>query len=237
MNYPEGKAAAFTSQPSKGQFIALLAYLPVHVALLPAILVKFMDAGLLSEDWANFAVYAVGIVYMLIFAGSFLRRDFDPLCEQPFRIFIVIMTCYGLMLIFNLAVSSLMSILVELDNPNNDAVMELVKENEGPMIAMGVFMAPLVEELLFRAGIFGFLRKYSRTLAYIVSILLFSLYHVWGYALSDAGSWIYILQYIPASFLLCRCYERCNSIWGSIFMHMLINGISFRVLSIAEEIL
>ena len=43
---------------------------------------------------------------------------------------------------------------------------------------------------------------------------------------------IFLLQYIPASLLLARCYERCNSIWGSIFFHMLINAVSFSALSV-----
>ncbi len=45
-------------------------------------------------------------------------------------------------------------------------------------------------------------------------MILFSVYHIWAYAISDASYWIYVIQYLPVAFLLCRCYERCNSIWG-----------------------
>jgi membrane protease YdiL (CAAX protease family) len=62
--------------------------------------------------------------------------------------------------------------------------------------------------------------------------LCFSLYHVAPYAVLDPVNWIFLLQYIPASLLLARCYERCNSIWGSIFFHMLINAVSFSALSV-----
>ncbi len=70
-----------------------------------------------------------------------------------------------------------------------------------------------------------------RRLAYLTSMLLFSLYHVWGYAIQDPANWLYLLQYLPASWVLCRCYERCDSIWGSILLHMCINGVSVLTIS------
>jgi len=84
---------------------------------------------------------------------------------------------------------------------------------------------------MFRAGVFGLLRKYNRVAAYAASMILFSVYHIWAYAISDASYWIYVIQYLPVAFLLCRCYERCNSIWGSIGLHMLVNGMSMWALN------
>ena len=47
---------------------------------------------------------------------------------------------------------------------------------------------------------------------------------------------LYMLQYIPVSFLLCRCYERTESIWCSIFFHMLVNGVALNALSALESL-
>ena len=47
---------------------------------------------------------------------------------------------------------------------------------------------------------------------------------------------IYI-QYIPVSFLLCRVYERTNTIWSSIFFHMLVNWVSMNALKMLEALL
>ena len=117
-----------------------------------------------------------------------------------------------------------------LTNPNNAAVMDLAHLELGKVTAMAVFLAPILEELLFRGGVFGTLRCWNRNVAYGVSMLLFALYHVWGYARNDPMSWLYLLQYMPVGFLLCRCYERTDSIWGSILLHMLNNAVSMRVL-------
>ena len=119
-------------------------------------------------------------------------------------------------------------------NPNNAAISGMAMDNYGPVAAMAVYMAPIVEELMFRAGIFGQLRKHNRILAYVLSVLCFSVYHVWGFALEEPIYWIYVLQYIPVSYLLCRCYESTDSIWTSIFFHMLVNGVSMKMLTVIE---
>ena len=76
-----------------------------------------------------------------------------------------------------------------------------------------------------------------RIAAYLASMLFFSLYHVWTYALQDPVYWIYLLEYIPVAGLLCRCYERTNSIWCSIFFHMMVNGVAVNTLSALQELL
>lgn len=224
------KTLPFTSRLTKGQTIAALVYLPVHMVLLPVIATILLLRGLLDESQANLLCYTLGVAYMLIFLGKFFRRDFDALCDHPWACILEVLVCYGLMLCCNFVVNSIMLLLGMGDNPNNEALFGMAGMKFGPIAAMTVFMAPIVEESIFRAGLFGVLRRKSRTLAYVVSIAMFSLYHVWSYALMDLKNLLYLLQYIPVSYLLCRCYERTNSIWGSIFLHMLINGISMWLL-------
>lgn len=232
-----GKTAPeFHSRLSAPAAALVLLWLPMHVAGLPLLLYKVF--GVTDEVRLNFLTYAIGAVYLLAVGFRFLRRDFDVLCDRPGRIFFQILGCYGAMLLMNLAASGvILLVLGGVDNPNNAAVMDMVGEEYGTMSTIAVFLAPFVEEMCFRAGVFGTLRRKSRLLAYLGCILLFSVYHVWGYSLSDPLSWLYVLQYIPASFLLCRCYEYCDSIWGSLFFHMLTNFVSLQALSLVEELL
>ena len=216
---------------TKREAICVLAYLPVHVALLPLLLTLFITAGTLTETQANFSLYAVGVIYMLAAAWGFLRRDFDTLCDKLFFTVVEIMFSYGVMLMFNFAVGMLLGAVKLADNPNNNAVAALADESFGTVTAMAVYLAPIVEELIFRAGTFGLLRRHSRVAAYAASMLLFSLYHVWGYGIIDARCWLYIVQYLPVSWLLARLYERTDSIWSCIFFHMLVNGVSVKALT------
>lgn len=227
----------FTSRMGKGELAAALIYLPIHIFLLPLALGALLAAGKLDEINANFLCYAIGIAYMLVFQRRFLRRDFDPLCDKPLNCLSEIVTGYALMLLFNLAMSFALQALSPSENQNNAAIMEMAGQGYGKVAAMSIFLAPIVEELMFRGGVFGLLCRYSRFWAYAGSMLLFSLYHVWGYAISDPTYWLYMVQYLPVSFLLCRCYERTNTIWASIFLHMLINSIAIQALMALQEML
>ena len=232
------KLPPFTSRQTKGEAIAALVYIPVHVVILPMllslVLLRFFSNA--STALFNLIYYGIGLAYMLLFQMKFLRRDFDPLCDRPIGCLLEVLAGYGLMLLLNIALNGLLS-LFPADNPNNAAVIDMAGIDMNSVSAMAVFMAPIVEELMFRAGVFGLLRRRSRVLAYAASILLFSVYHVWSFALIDPWALIYLIQYIPASFVLCRCYERSNTIWGPIFLHMLINGVSLSLISALGDLL
>jgi membrane protease YdiL (CAAX protease family) len=229
----------FTSRLSKAETVAALIYLPVHLFLLPMLFSYLMTQGTIDETMANFLLYAIGFAYMLILLHGFLRRDFDPLCDHPFRMAKEIFLALCIMYLCNIAVSLLLSLALGggSDNLNNDAIMDMGAQDWGMTSAMAVFLAPIAEECMFRAGIFGTLRRHNRIGAYIVAVLAFSLYHVWGYAVYDPSYLLYAVQYIPVSILLCYVYERCNSIWGSIFFHMLVNYVSINALKALEALL
>lgn len=233
------KPPEFASRLSRGETIAALLYLPVHLALLPVALVLAAPYLGLGETDLNLILYAVGAVYMLLLFFKFLRRDFDPLLDRPGYCLMEILSGLALMYLANFAVSLILLLIPWFsgDNLNNSAVMDMAMQDWGKMSAMAVFLAPIVEECMFRAGIFGTLRRYNRTAAYIAATLAFSAYHVYGYAVQDSTYWLYIIQYIPVSLLLCRVYERTNTIWSSIFFHMLVNWVSMNALRMLEELL
>lgn len=213
-------------------------YLPVHVFLLPLLL------GVLAAVWPgaadagpdallgriNLIYYLVGIVFVLLVFFPVLRRDFDTLADRPGRSLFSIISGALADYALSFAVAPLLLLLLGSDiaNPNNEAVISL---DSGEMRAISFFLAPIVEEALFRGVLFGAVRRRSRLWAYVLSIAAFSLYHVWQYALSDPALLVYALQYIPVSLALAWTYERSESLWCPIFLHMLINMISYALLS------
>ncbi len=220
---------SFTSRLTKGETIAALVWLPIHIILLPKLLGILFDAGYIGEPAANLLLYATGGLYMLILLGRFLRREFDPLCDRPFFCLLQAGGSYIAMMFFNALFAVVLLLLSGEEivmNPNNQAVTGLAAESPGYIRATGIFLAPIVEELMFRAGIFGTIRHKKRVLAYIVSMLAFGIYHVWAYLPQNPLYILFIIQYLPVSWLLCRCYEKTNTIWTPIFMHMLVNAVS-----------
>jgi len=221
----------FTSRMSKRQYIFAFIYFVIHLYALPALVTVFYANGYIDYTAANMLVYAVGLVYMVATQFSFLRREFDSLCDNlPYVIRTVLYSYLGYWCI-NYGIAILLYSLGFSDNPNQSAVSEIIDLGGGSAAAMTVIMAPIVEELLFRGALFGLFRKKSRTLAYIISIAAFSLYHVLSYVMINPVYLVYLVQYIPVSWLLVRCYEKTNSIWASIFLHMTVNGVSLLILN------
>lgn len=216
----------FTSALNKREAILVLAYLPLHLVILQLVFGTLAARGSLTVAAANFLYYACGAVYMLLVAFSFLRRDFDPLADRPFLCLREVVRSLIALYCCNLLLAYLFEALpVGAENPNDENLIAVASQNTRLMKAELVYLTPIVEEMLFRAGVFGLLRRKSRLAAYVVSALCFSLYHVAPYAISAPLNWLFLLQYIPVSLLLARIYERCNTVWASIFFHMSVNAI------------
>lgn len=211
-------------------------WLPVNTFLLPILAAVYVYAnpGQLSDGALNLITYAVSALAVLLMLHRFWRESFHRMLERPGR-------CLGAMLLgvlvnyaLSLVVSPVLMMALDgaVDNPNNAALVEIAQQDLGMIKAASIFLAPLVEESLFRGVVFGSLRPKHRFWAYAVSAGLFALLHVWQYILvsADASLLVYVLQYIPSAVALAACYERSGSIWPPIFLHMLLNSLAFAVL-------
>jgi membrane protease YdiL (CAAX protease family) len=96
------------------------------------------------------------------------------------------------------------------------------------MVLIVIFLAPLVEEVLFRGLVFGGLRTRSRVLAYGVSCILFALVHVWQFVLvnCDLTYFLLMVQYLAPGVVLAWAYDHSGSLWTSIGLHALANALS-----------
>lgn len=219
----------FVDTTTKPQRIAGYIYLPLHIFIIPLLLslLSYCIPDKVNELTANILYYALGLLFCLILMRKYLRRAFDILLDNIGKNFILLLSGYFMYFMLSYIVSLLMLLFLGdgVSNPNNEALIEMSGKNSGVTIALAVFIAPIVEEVLFRGIVFGSIRGKSRGAAYILSISVFALYHVWQYALafSDTGILLYALQYIPAGYALAWSYEKTNCIWISIFLHMVIN--------------
>ena len=229
-------AKAVWSDPMpRGARIAGWVYLPVHVLVLPLTLGAALAAvcgELPSDVTCNVWYYLIGLVFTLIAMWRFLRRSYDTMAGSILRCIGMLFAAYGLDVLLSLVLQLGMSLIGELPSPNNDAVTRLAAADYKRMIAVAVFMAPLVEECLFRGVLFGAIRPRSRFWAYVVSVALFALYHVWQYAVmyQDARLLLSALTYVPVSAALAFCYEQTRSVWPPVFFHMLINAASLALM-------
>lgn len=230
----------FTNLMGRGEAVAAAVYLPVHVVGIPfaiswlASVLPWLNA--LSETRLNALCYGVGLAFVLIALRGFLRRSFDAALDAKGRFLAAVLGGYA----FNIGLSFIISgllLLFQLElgsSPNTEAVMAGSGGQTMQMAALIVFMAPMVEEPLFRGLLFGCIRPRSRALAYAVSTLVFALYHVWQFIFisGDFTLLLYCLSYLPASVGLAWAYERSGSIWAPIFLHAAMNALSFYALRV-----
>ena len=206
------------------QYAAAIGWLPVHVLGLPLLLALLFPR--MSAANLNFWVFALGAGLLTLLCLDFLRRDFDRLWDAPVLILGQAILGFALLLAANYVLGLLMNRFLPDSNPNNQAILDLAKKGRARITVTAVVLAPILEELMFRGGIFGLIRRKSRVAAYAVSLLVFALYHTWVYALADPVYWLCLFQYLPAGFLLCWIYDRNDCIWASILMHAINNGVS-----------
>lgn len=113
-------------------------------------------------------------------------------------------------------------------NLNDQAILSRLGAAPRSTILIVVFLAPVVEEAVFRGYIFGNLREYNRWAAYLVSGVLFASLHVWQFA-AAARDFTYLLlavQYLVPALVLAWTFERSGTLWGSILLHGAVNALA-----------
>lgn len=227
-----------TGLVTRREKIAGWLYFPIHLLVMPVILsfLPLLIPGVFSAAGINVVYIGTGFLYIIIFLRQFLRRDFDSLLDGKLRVFYSVVQAIAVYWATAIIISIVWAIVAPeliLNGINpNDENLQSYTGREGQCIqALGICIAPIVEEVLFRGVLFGQIRKTNRILAYAVSALLFGIFHVWQYALlsGDPRLLLYAIQYLPHSIGLAWCYEHSNSIWTSIFCHMALNILAFTV--------
>lgn len=220
---------------SKAEQIAGFCYLPFFVALL-GIGLQWLNMQLnlkLTDLQINVCFFVLNCAFVWVIFHNFLLRSFRNIrfWELVQALILGFVLYYVGNILFGLVVGWL-----GLDIPsfNDDTILDLAAENRTVMIVCSVCLAPLTEETLVRGLIFGTIRRKSRVVAYIVSVLFFAAIHVWQYAvLYDIKSILLAaLAYLIPGIALGWTYEKADTIWAPIILHMLINAIAFGVMSL-----
>ncbi|NCC68826.1 MAG: hypothetical protein EOM14_11670, partial [Clostridia bacterium] len=148
----------FVDTMPKPQRIWGLIYLPFHILLMPlffGMLAQYLPGGL-DDITSNLIYYGIGFAFCLICMWKYLRDAYDVLIDNLAKNVAALFFAYMINILLGyLAAGFLFMVLGdEILNPNNDAIMELASESPRAAIGLAVFIAPIVEETLFRGVIF-----------------------------------------------------------------------------------
>ena len=209
--------------------------LAVYLVVLPLTAVPLFDfiqkllKTTISDSARNAAYYYILFALTLIafwgYLGRAARAFLDHIGMVLSSVGIGLIDFYGL----NEIVWRVLKLFsVSQTNLNDRAILARLGAAPYSTILIVVFLAPVIEEAVFRGYIFGNLRETSRAAAYLVSSLLFALLHVWQYV---AVSWdfsylLLMVQYMIPGLVMAWVFERSGSLWGSILLHCIVNGLS-----------
>ena len=115
------------------------------------------------------------------------------------------------------------------DNNNQAAAVSIVKSY--PLIAYFVLgiLGPICEELTYRVGLYSFLRRINKYLAFAVTVIVFALIH-FDFSAADIVNELWALPtYLVCGFILTLAYEHRGPAC-SILAHMLYNSIAFIIM-------
>ena len=232
------KGKGFPHPMSQAEAVTGWVYVFVHMFAMSYILLGlnrslFPAMGfVLSGTWLNLLYYIIGFVFLVCFLFHYLRETFADMCSNLGAAVMAVLVGFVAYIFLSGLVNFLLSFfLQDLTNPNSATINSVTKLNPNKMLVIGVLLAPVVEETLFRGVVFGTIRRRSAVTAYIVSSVFFSVYHLWSYLAADFSPiyLLYLLQYLPAGLVLGWCYEYSGTLFAPIFLHMAINYVSLSV--------
>jgi len=188
---------------------------------LPAVLIGTLAVGLIQNvrirDAVALTAYEVALVLPVLAILAARRAGWRSLGFRTFTMNNLALGC-GLLVATYMLIVVHNTILLALGVPTQaEAMLKLLELADSPWgIALGgVFVAPLVEEIVFRGFLFQGLRQvYGSRKAILVSSLAFAVMHLQLEAL------------IPTFVLGCSLayvFDRANSILPGALLHLLVN--------------
>ena len=209
-------------------FAVYLAVLPFVTDPLFGLVGKLLDTTV-SETVQNIIYYYVLFAVTLIVFHKFIARTSrnfaDNLGVACRNILLGLIALYGL----NELVYRLSSLVISnRTNLNDTTISAQIQDAPRVTLLIIVFLAPFIEEVLFRGLVFGNLKSKSRVVAYLVSCLLFALLHVWQFAVvqQDITYFLLMVQYLVPGAVLAWAYESSGTLWTSIGLHAVANALS-----------
>ena len=180
-----------------------------------------------ASAFLNFIVYFIGaIILCLIVWKNELINIFKGFkvpqnIKDGIAIGVIIL---AVTMSYNLLLSLIMPSFGS--NDNEASVDNMILINPVLSFITVVLLAPLVEEITYRYGLFAGIRKYSRVLSYIVTSLVFALIH-FDFNFTDQAVLINELlnlpTYIFAAVMLCYAYDKNSALATSMTAHLINN--------------
>lgn len=186
---------------------------------------------LYSSQGQGIVVFSAYAFIFLVFLLFLFRDNFKilKLFFSQYKTYLFSLSLGTLLIVVSFLLNLIIQRLGYVQNVNQNSALELVATFPFlSFIVLGI-IGPVVEELTYRVGLFGLIRKYNRLASFAVTALLFALIHFNFSSVTTASSLtnelINIPSYLISGIILCYAYEKFG-ISGCIIAHLFNNVIA-----------
>lgn len=209
----------------KGLFTILIFWFSPYFKLIPIKLLKLNINNLSPTTSIILSLFSTLIIVFILFFlyRSDLKDDFKKFIKNKEENMDIGVRYWIVGLILMMAVNFILNSVFKLGGANNEqSIQKMIKILPLLMLIDAGVLSPFVEEIVFRKTLKDVFN--NKWVFVILSFLFFGLAHVVTSA-QVATDYLYVIPYgiLGASFALA--YEKTDTIFTSIFLHMLHNTI------------
>ena len=218
----------FFKKPTPNETVIGFLYYILQLIVIPGIVmaVIMMLPGNVSITIVNFLYFSMNFVVVLLIFRKFLAANFKTFLTYPWHT----LRCAAIGLLIYAVGNALFSLVItalvpDFANVNDAAIQEMVQKHYALMSIGTVFLVPIAEESFYRGLFFRNFYDNHPILAYVISIVVFSLAHVLNYVGMESFRTLALcfVQYLPAGFALAWSYRKSGTIFAPVLIHMVVN--------------
>lgn len=181
-----------------------------------------IDGGL-----AYFLTYLIFLVTVVSIAWPVLEESYQSLRNSKdfFKHLIIL---FAEMFLVMFVINLVMSLFSLGESANQQSVGSFASVYPNVFLFSSLIFAPIVEETIFR-GIFyrQILSFANKNIAIVVSMVSFGMIHIWNAVQSQQFSELVFLPlYGFMGYFFVKAYERTDSLFGAICLHLMWNSLA-----------
>lgn len=193
------------------------------------------ELELLNNPDIGMAINSITYVLTFLILGILLSKEITKLFKsfKSWKPYVAAAICFTAMMVFNLVYPLLLESagVTFGDNQNEAGLQEITQNYQLLSILIFALIGPVCEELTYRVGLFTFLKRINKWLAYGVTMIFFTLIH-FGFGADDMiNELINIPFYLIAAFGFTFIYDKFGFA-ASITAHVLNNIVSLTLATV-----
>ena len=220
-----------------GLFLAGFAYAGMLIA---EFIFSFLLIGLDNDIFKSTILLL--FTYLMMFSGLIViplttrRQVFFEKYKRPLDYIYGVAYAFSLVFV-SMVVSSILSLFHEVSDNANQSAAVIISHNY-PLLAFLVIgiLGPICEEFTYRVGLYSFLRRINKYLAFVVTVIVFAFIH---FDFTSIGQATFIEEmwslpsYLISGFLLTLAYEHRGPAC-SMTAHLTYNAFAFIMILVAK---